>query len=602
MPSSFTIPKNGFSGFKGYISNPANASAEYLSSPSVNCLVTEDGKAESRMGYRAEFSIGVDGSPAKPFYHPNKEYDIAFFALGTKLYYRDFTTAATYDTGITLTDGTTTRFDEINEDVYLTNTVDGLYRIMVTRLNGAVSIGGDITVDVDGASRLTVFGDTSDVIRINGVDETYISVDVTTGVLDATSSAVYPDNAIAIFVDGPYSSLEKGSKVLIWKRRMHLMGYLSASNADQPINTVAAGKFTGLSTITTGIEDIVDFTYGAGGSTLISVGGGGRTTNILGVADYLYFFNSDRVFATAAADIPTSGSTLGLTIPNEKDMLHGCINEDCATVMGNNAISYIDYGRFMRIPIDTDTGAPLSAPDEDYDVDIRALIKNMDKDQTGALNYHYRGGRQTLYQVRIQGQWYLFIFDHNIIRVQGSANVRGAWQPPQQITPFRGFFERNGVLYGTDPTTDTVYSIFTASTDNLIPIQVTIATGEFNVGQAMMKKADLRGEINQPSEINIHCYVTNEMSGRRTGSAKIISGSNYTYGEDHGVGNDPVGDGGVEFETISKAKWHKDFDIYPSEASFVQLIAENFVDGGYFSISAFSLTGDQYEGAFTSSL
>jgi len=63
----------------------------------MNCLVTKDGKAVSRMGYQLEFSIGVTGSPATCFYH--KTYDIAFFALGTKLFYRDFAGGATYDTG-----------------------------------------------------------------------------------------------------------------------------------------------------------------------------------------------------------------------------------------------------------------------------------------------------------------------------------------------------------------------------------------------------------------------------------------------------------------------------------------------------------------------
>lgn len=603
MSSPFTKLPVGSQRFSGYTSDPSNAQPDYISYPSSNCLVTDDGKVESRKGYQEDFSIGVDGFSATCFYHTT--YDIAFFALGTKLFYRDFTAGATYDTGITLTSGTVTRFDEFNGDIYLSNTTDGIYRIMVARLNGNVAAGAaTITLDVDGAARLSVFGDTSGDIRIRGTNEAFASLVVSTGVLTLTGTAsqAYSDNDIAIFVDR-YASLEKASKILFWKSRMHIMGFPSATNADQPNNTVLAGQFVVGQTGVSGIELIVDYTFGTGGSTKIAVGGGGRITNILGVADYIYFFTERKVFATAASSIFSSGSSIGLTIPDEKDVLHGCLNEDCATVMGDNAITYIsDDHRFIRQPIDTESGAPIGAPEEDFDVDIRDHLKDMDRDQTGALVYHFRGGRQTIYQVRENGQWYWHIFDHNIIRAQGSNFVRGAWQAPWQISPVKGFFERDGVLYGTDPSDDKVYRYFDTLNDNGIPIQVTIATGEFNVGDAMMEQAQMQGEINQAAMINIRCYVTNNTSGRRSGSAKIISGASYSYGVEHGVGIDPVGAGGVESETVTTAKWRKGFDVYPSEANFVQLIAENFTDGGYFSINSYSLTGKQYGSSFSSSL
>lgn len=597
----FTIPSDGFKGFKGYVSDPTNVSASYLSTPCQNMMVTDDGKAEQRRGYQEEFSIGVDGLPATAFYH--KTYDIAFFALGTKVYYRDFAGGDTYDTGISLTTGTTTRFAEFFGDIYLSNTTDGITRIMCCRTNGITAIGGDVTLDFDGAARLSVFGDTTGDIRINGVPETFSSVTVATGVLNTTSSAAYADNSIAIFVDGPYSSLEDPSKILFWKSRMHIMGFQSAVNADQPNNTVMAGQFVIGQTGAAGIELIVDFTYGTGGSTKITVPGGGALKNILGVKDNIYFFTEEQVHATASADITTSGSGIGGTIPDLKDELHGCLNEDCATVMGDNAITYITNDRrFMRIPIDTDTGAAISHPEEDFDVDIKDHIRSMDKDQTGALVFHYRGGRQTIYQVKVSGQWYWFIYDHNIVRETGSGYVRGAWQPPQQIVPVKSLFERNGVLYGTDSSDDTVYSFFTTFTDNLIPIYAIFATGEFNVGNAMMGKAQLQGEINQPSEVGIHCYVWNDSSGKRTGSEKVISGADYTYNSDNSVGAVPVGDGGIEAETIQVAKWKKEFDIFPSEATRAQLVATNEADGGYFSISSFSLSGESFAGTFTPAL
>lgn len=590
----------GTQGFKGYTSDPENASPEYLSAPSQNCLINDNGIAESRAGYMEEFSIGVDGQAATAIYH--KTYDVAFFALGSKLYYRDFTNSATYDTGITLTSGTTTRFAEFFGDIYLSNTTDGIYRIMVTRVNGAVTVGGDVTLDVDGAARLSVFGDTTGNIRINGTNEAFSSVTVSTGVLDTTASQAYSDNAIAIFVDGPYGSLEKPSKLLFWKSRLHIMGFPSASNADQPNNTVMCGQFVIGQTGASGIENIIDFTYGTGGSTKIVVAGGGAVKNILGVKDFIYFFTEDQVHATASSSISTSGSSIGLTIPDLKDEMHGCLNEDSACIMGDNALTYITNDRrFMRIPIATDTGAAVSSPEEDFDVDVRDHLKNMDKDQTGALCFHYRGGRQTIYQVRIAGQWMWFIYDHNIIRTQGSNFVRGAWQPPQSIAPVRSFFERNGVLYGTDISNDKVYSYFTSFTDNLSPIYTIIATGEFNVGDAMVKTAQLQGKINQPAVLNIRCYVTNETSGKRSGSVKVVRGTEYDYNDDNSVGAVPVGDGGVG-ETIQVAKWRREFGVFPSQASRTQLVLENEQDGGYISLSSFALTGTQIPHTFKSAL
>lgn len=582
-----------------YTSDPSNASPNAVSSPSENMLVTDDGKAEQRRGYMEEFDLGVDAE-ATGIYHPT--YDAAFFALGTKVYYYDFSTETTYDTGITLTAGTTTRFDEFLGDIYLSNTTDGMTRICVGRVNDSAADSGDstFTVDLDFLGRMTAFGDTTTVnFRINGTDESVASFNLSTGVAthSSTLSQSYADNSIIVFIDT--LSLDKASKLLFWKSRLHLMGFPSATNADQPNNSVITGQF--VTNNVNEIEKIIDVTFGTGGSTRITVGGGGKVTNILGVSDYIYFFTENKVFATASSAVSTSGASIGLTIPDEKDSLHGCLNEDCATVMGNSAVTYVASDkRIMSIPIDTDSGAAIAAPKEDFDVDVRDILKNMSKDQTGAFAYHYRGGRQTIYQLKISGQWKWLIFDHNIIRKMGSNFVRGAWQPPQSIGFFKTLFEREGVLYGTGDG-GKVYSIFTTFTDNLFPIQATFATGDFNVGNALTTKVEMQGLINQPSEININCYVTNNNGGRRTGTAKKILGTSYSYGEDNSVGAVPVGDGGVG-ESTPVAKWKRGFGVFPSEGYNVQLIAKNFQDGGYFAVNSYQIQGQQYPDNFSRSL
>lgn len=608
MANPFLKLPLGTNAFQGYHSPGEDTLPSMLAPPSQNCLVTQDGKVESRLGYQQEFVLGASGFASTCFYH--KTYDLAFFALDTKVFYRDFTTGATVDTGITLTTGTVTRFSEIYGDLYLTNTTDGPRRIVCGRVNDASAVAGDatITVDSDFATRLSVFGiNGSGNLRINGTDEAYNAVDISTGIvtLVGTLSQSYSDNAIVIRVHDIHTvtGIEKPSKIEFWENRLHLMGFPSTTNADQPNNSVICGQFVAGQTGTTGIEKIIDFTYGTGGSTKILVGTGGKLTNILGEGDNFWFFTEDRAFATASADVVSSGSAIGLTKPDEKDRNHGCINEDCAIVMGSGDMGYVTNDRrIMRKTISTVQGAAIPYADESFDIDIRDHLKNMDADQTGALAFYYRGQRKAIFQLKILGQWYWFIFDYNVSRQIGSTVVQGAWQPPQNISPVTGFFERNGVLFGTDASTDIVYSFFTTFTDNLSPIQVTMATGEFNVGNAMLTTAVLEGEINQPSQLNIRCFVWNNTSGKRSGSPKVIDGSQYSYSTDNSVGAVPVGGGAVGGASTQVAKWKKQFGVFPSQATRAQIVLTNEQDGSFFSLSSFGLSGAQSPNAFDSSL
>ena len=680
MPE-LTIPyltlRRPWAGFSGYFSDPANAGYTNVSSPSQNCMITSDRKVEKRRGYQAEFSIGVTNKNATPFYH--KTYDIAFFALDTKVFYRDFTQNATYDTGITLTTGTTTRFSEFLGDVYLTNTTDGPQRIVCMRLNGTATAGAlNIVTDIDGAARISVFGlGTSGNLRINGVNEAYnntgtvtgavtdgglikITTSVPTGIQTGDSVTIasvtgtteangtwtvtridsthfdlqtstftnayvsggtwtlnslstgnfnmtaltqgYADNTVAIRVHDIHTvtGIEKPSKILFWKSRLHLMGFPSATNADQPNNSVIAGQFVIGQTGASGIEKIIDFTYGTGGSTKIVVGGMGKVTNILGVKDYLYFFTEDAVYSTLDSDISTdaASASIGLTIPHIKDELHGCINEDCATVMGDSALTYVTTDkRIMQLTISTDTGAAVSSPQEDFDVPIRGHLLNMSKDQTGAFAYHFRGGRQTIYQLNIAGQWTWFIFDHNVVVTNGLVTQVGVWQPPQFINPATNLFERDGVLYGTDVNTDTVYSYFNTFSDNGTPIQCTIATGEFNCGNAMIRNAQLSGDISFPAQINIRCFVVNNTNGKRCGSTKYINGKDYTYSDSLTVGSVNIG-AGSSGSGVQIAPWKRAMGVFPSEATKVQLVLDEFQDGGYMSLYSYLISGDSLAGTF----
>lgn len=599
VKSSLLIPPSGnFKGFVGFDSNPLRCPPNKLTHPSTNSLIDSNGFAGQRLGFSVETKIDLTeaDNPATCFYHP--KYDLTVFAVGTKLKYYDWTDQVVYDTGVTLTDGTVTRFDEYAGDIYLTNVTDGVTRIVFGRLNDAAADSGDadVTIDTDMAARLSVFGLTNDTLRIKGTNEGYASLVIATGVvtLDTTLSQSYADNSICLVVH-PLTSLEKSSKVFFWKERMGLIGSEIAGNADQPNSSVYFNKFAGPATL----EDIVVFSSGTGGSTIEIIGHLGSIKNVVPAKDFLYAFNETQGHSAAASDVITSGSGIGGTPFDIHDENSGCLNEDCAAIVGNNEIIYVTNDqRIMRSQIRKDTGATTPSPDEEFDVDIRDDLKDMDADQTGARVVHHKGRRRTICQIKRVGQWYWYIFDHNITNDRGE---KGAWQPPQQVLSASDFFERKGVLYATDESDDTVYSVNTSFDDDGLPISSKIATGDFNVGSSTMKFAYLQGEISQASEINLQSFVTNNLGGRIAGSLKKILGSAYTYSEGHGVGADSVGGAGVEAETILTASWDKEFDIFPSEANRVQIVASNDM-GGFYSVSLYVIDGIQHSKSFSKSI
>jgi hypothetical protein len=555
-------------------------------------MINENGEVEQRLGYLVEdIDLAVAGNPARSF-HVEK-YDVTVFTLGTKVKYYDWNTEAVYDTGLTLTDDTICRGDQFEGDLYITNTTNGLRRLVFFRLRGAASSGATtLNVDYDGAARLERFGKTTGNVIIQGTTEAFSAASTSGGTLTVTSlTKAYADNAVAVVVHdiSEVSGIEKASKVFFWKRRLGMIGSEVAGNSDQPNNTIYYGKFAGPTTM----EDIIVFDYASGGSTRELVGNYGRVTNAVPVKDYLYQFTDSEAYVTAASDVIISGSGIGTTTPDLRDPDHGCFNEDCATSLGNDEISYIDAvrKRIMRVKIATESGAAVQFPDDSYDLPIRSFLKNMNDDQTGALAYQWKGGRMTIHQVKVGGQWYWLIHDKRIKN----------WQPPQQVITAGSFFERNGVLYATDADDDTVYSIFTSFADDGTAIFCQAFTGEFNVGDAMIKQVRASGLISQAAKVELKAFVTNMAGGRRAGSPKTIEGSDFTYSDDKSVGAVPVGGSGSVGETELVARWKITFDVFPSEANAVQIGLTQEMEGGYFRWSGYEIMGMATSNSFTPS-
>jgi hypothetical protein len=590
---SFTIPSKAWAGFRGYKADPNNAGPEYLSQPSLNCLINENGIAETRMGIEdTGWDLNQANKPSKAIYIPT--YDVTFFALGTKLKYVDHNAAnAVVDTGLTLTTGTVTRFAYNRGDLYLSNTTDGLKRIVLGRLNDASATSGDatVTIDVDMAARLTVFGNTSGDLRISGTNEAFSSLVVSTGVvtLSGTLSASYTDNKFCIFVHDISSTHEKASKIVFWKERMHLMGFPSATDVDQPNNTVVTGQFVVGQTGATTIEKIIDFTYGTGGSTKIPLGDGGSQTNMLKAKDYIYFFKETESYVAGVADVTTSGAAIGETIPQLRDENFGCQNEDCAASMGNGEIAYLTRDRrIMRIKISTVTGAAVVYPDESFDLDMRYILRLMDDDQTGSLVFYHKGKRRLHVQVKVQGQWLTLIYDNNL--------SGGAWQPPITGWYFSDYFERKGVLYACDGTDDTVYRLYSTLNDNGAFIECYIASAIFDIDDASLKTFNVKGSITQQTTINLKTPVN-----AATTPIKTIAGKDYSYGTGAALnsfilGGTVLNGGGNVADT---ARYRKNFDSFPVDGNSVQMITWCFGDSQHYSVKSFLLTLESANTPFT---
>ena len=589
MPKApFLIRPNKFT---GYVADPSSAPPEKLSYPSVNCMINENGEVEQRLGTTVEdIDLNQANKSARSFY--SEKYDVVVFTVGTVVKYYDFNDSSVYDTGLTLTDGTICRGDWFEGDLYITNTTDGARRLVFGRLRGdATAASANLNIDYDMAARLERFGKTSGNVVIQGTAEAFTGASTSNGRVTGTNlSQNYSDNAVCVVVHdiSGVTGIEKWSKIFFWKRRLGGIGSEVAGNSDQPNNTAYYGKFAA----PTSLEDTIVFDYATGGSTRELVGNYGRLTNVVPAQDYLWQLTDREAYVTAASSVTISGSGIGTTTPDIRDPDHGCFNEDCATTLGSGEFSYIDAAakRIMRGKIATNAGAAVPYVDDSYDMPIRSELQGMDLDQTGAIAYQWKGGRMTIHQVKVNGQFKWYIHDKRI----------NDWQPPQQVITASSFFERKGVLYATDAEDDTVYSIFTSFADDGNSINCEIWTGELSIGDAMIREAQATGIITQAANVKLRSYVTNMNGGRRTGSEKSVDGSTFSYDPNKSIGTLPVGTGSATPTTESYARWKITWDVFPSEGHTVQVGVTQDMEGGYFRLSTLQISG-KYADSYTPS-
>lgn len=544
----FSIGSNSFLG--GYSDDAENLKPEQLGPPSKNCRLTLSGESQSRMGAEDTlWDLNQAGFPATSHYMT--KYNVTFFAINGKVFYVEHDRAdAVVDTGLSLTATETTRFADYAGDLYLINPTDGLRQIHVFRLNDTAPNSGDsaFTIDQDGGGRLNAFGDTSGTIRIRGTEESYSAV-TTAGVVthSTTLSATYADNDIAITVEDISSGKPKGSKIAFWQERMIIIGVRSDTNVDNPNHIAYMSQFASARDL----QKVIVFGI-TGGATEEWVGKSGSLTNVIATRDYLYLFKEDETYYCSVADIDR---TSGATYPQLLSKNYGCVNEDCAADLGSGLLAFLTKNkRIIGVRISSQTGAAVVFPDEQFDQPIRNTLDILDVDQSKARMVYHVGKRLLYTQVSAQNNIFQMVHDNNIEK----------WLPPDEGRLFNSYFEKDGILFGTDLHDDTIYEIDRGTTDGDQDIECVMAHGnfEFNKGRVTCewKDVELSGSLSVDGVITVETSVNGADS-----TIKMINASDLSFANATGIGDVVIGDLVIGNPTtiISYADWDRKFRISP---------------------------------------
>jgi len=524
------VPKNPLSasGFIKYRDDPRNAfdkKGGVLSSPSKNVRLTLGGEAVTRPGYEdTRFNLGEADKDPKGHYMV--EYDLTFFAVGTKVYYvsgKFDVNSTKIDTGITITDGETenTRFEETLGQVLVGNKTDGWTVFMVSRLNGAVSSGASsITGDIDGVARTAGFVTELSIsnfnVRIEGTNEEANGTNVGAGTytLTGTASKAYSDNAIFIIVFDTTGRYPKCEKIVQANQKGGCLYFIGVDADDRVFSSdvvrhgVGFTEFYGNATV----EKMLDVTGGASGVELM--GEGGDMTNIVATREFIYLFKQNRVGYIIVADIDTSSGARPINVFDRVD--HGCLNSDCAVAMGSDTIPFLTSNkRIVAIRVTTEEGAVKIFPDETFDQDIRKTLEAMDENQPDAIMFYHTGRRLLYVQVSIASVLTTLVYDNNIF----------AWLPPDDNKAFSNYFERKGTLYSTDLGDDTIYEMDIGNIDDDVDIDCQMATGVFDLGVSTeWKEIELGGDLTQDTVISFEGTVD-----KSTPKEKFINASDFAF-------------------------------------------------------------------------
>lgn len=581
-----------FTGYRDDVRNPfdKHGIASLLVPPSKNVRLSLSGEAYTRNGYEPiPVDFSSSGKPARGWYMA--QYDLTFYAVGTKIYYceGDITGSSTkYDTGVTITDGQAryTRGEEYAGQFLMTNKTDGCFMFAVMRLDGAVTAGAtSIKCDMDGvirANRLdTALSPSPKNLRINGVNETYTGTNTGAATFTGvTASASYTDNTIAIVVYNLASVFPKASKIVAWKESLHFVGMGEGETVFACDNATTSLAFTPFVTPTT-IENMVTVSGGTSGTEM--VGKFGKLVDAVATRDYLYLFKDNAVAfiedSQVEADLRSvreAGSGTVQRTPKILSENYGILGADCAVDMGGVIPFITNNKRIIAIKTSLETGATIVFPDEAFDQDIRNTLEIMDDSQPNSGMFYHRGLRKLFAYVSINSEIVTLVYDNNIKK----------WLPPDTNKSFAGYFERKGTLFATELTEDTVYQMDVGNKDNSNPIDCYMSFGEMQFGgrTTEWKHIEVSGGIAQDVTVTFSGSVDGG-----TAAEKTIEGTDYSFTGAKAIGDFVIGDMVVGGSTSSDvmANWEKKFGIAPT--TYGRRMQPTFYSDGAFSLKSYIL-------------
>lgn len=572
----FDLQANHVAG--GYHAQKRNREPEQITQPSINLRYTQDGAAYTRKGYNdSGWDLDNAGYAATTF-HVDR-YNITFFICDTDVKYVDHNNSdAVVDTGIALTTGETTWMDEYNGDLYLTNPTDGLQRIVITRLNGALTdVDTEMVIDKDGAARLSVFSKTTGDLIIGGTSEAFDSVTVATGVLTHTGtvSQAYSDNSIAIVVHDISSGRPKGNKMIFWKETMNVIGVgvdeADTTKSDIPPTTLYYTDFA----LASGSEKIIDFTNGG----YEMVGKSGTLTNAVPTRDYMYLFKEDSTYFIAVANVNVD---TGARPPVLFSAKYGCVNQFSADVMGDFVVWLAPQKRVIKSNIQVEDGISALYPDEEFDMPIKEILEQLDDDQSSARVYYQTKAKELHIKCVIDSETVELVYDNNL----------GVWCPPDTNKNFNHYTEIDGEPYATSDNDDTVYRLDDTLSDDGADIECTLGLGEFEFedSRTTLQIGDIAvsGSLSSDTNIDYKPVIDgNEYDLHNIDDTNVSFENLYPIGS-IGIGGSVIA-GGEDYE--EEGEFDVSLSNYPATINRWQPVFHSFGDGHKFTIKSWSMKG-----------
>jgi hypothetical protein len=306
--------------------------------------------------------------------------------------------------------------------------------------------------------------------------------------------------------------------------------------------------------------------------------------NAIDLENYIYLFTTDESYYIANADVNRSS---GARVPSIFSRKYTTQSTRTATEMDGRVL-FVDLAKKRVIRSQVNLSGRLE-PDESFDAPVRNLLKRMDRSQPFALTYYWEEANYALIQLSIEGQLMILVWDNNQIVTEDGVS-EGRWLPPVLNWQVKGFFTKQGQLFGTDLYDDTVFQFAVSESDDGADIESVFATGLYEIGEgrALADWGDweVSGGLTQGTEAVFTPYVT-----EKAGTPKPISSAGLDFESGVAIGRVPVGESftpGADATSIF-AKFDKSLKVAPAKGRSFQAVVRCEGDGQAMRIDSWKL-------------